>query len=72
MRSISFLSFLPNSSQTQSIDLLDWSHFYWKGIKLNKQVPIKKNFKSKSPKGEMAVGNILVVKRSVNIYPQES
>ena len=55
--------------KTQPVDLLDWSHFYWEAIKLNKQVPVKKSFESKSSKGEMTVGNILVVKRIVNIYP---
>ena len=58
--------------KTQPVDLLDWSHFYWEAIKLNKQVPVKKSFESKSSQGEMTVGNILVVKRIVNIYPQVS
>ena len=58
--------------KTQPVDLLDWSHFYWQAIKLNKQVPVKKSFESKSSQGEMTVGNILVVKRIVNIYPQVS
>ena len=55
--------------KTQPVDLLDGSHFYWEAIKLNKQVPVKKSFESKSSQGEMTVGNILVVKRIVNIYP---
>ena len=58
--------------KTQPVDLLDWSHFYWEAIKLNKQVPVKKSFESKSSQGEMTVGNLLVVKRIVNIYPQVS
>ena len=39
---------------------------------MNKQVPVKKSFESKSSQGEMTVGNLLVVKRIVNIYPQVS
>ena len=39
---------------------------------MKKQVPVKKSFESKSSKGEMTVGNILVVKRIVSIYPQVS
>ena len=35
-------------------------------------MPVKKSFESKSSQGEMTVGNILVVKRIVNIYPQVS
>ena len=33
-------------------------------------MPVKKSFESKSSQGEMTIGNILVVKRIVNIYPQ--
>ena len=37
---------------------------------MKKQVPVKKSFESKSSQGEMTIGNILVVKRIINIYSE--